>query len=83
MNLTTIVCVVLSHSSETGRRKAMGSDGNTVEIPQEKLQAALASMRKEEETKLAEVHEVLQEAAWRLGEVMEIIKPKEFGDNNG
>lgn len=61
----------------------MGSDGNTVEIPQEKLQAALAFMREEEETKLAEVHEVLQEAAWRLGEVMEMIKPDQFGVDNG
>lgn len=62
----------------------MGSDGNTVEIPQAQLQAAIWKMQlAEEQAKLDEVHEVLKEASWRLGEVMEMIKPEQLGDNNG
>lgn len=62
----------------------MGSDGNTVEIPQMKLQAALMAVQlAEEQAKLEEVHQVLKEASWRLGEVMEMIKPEQLGDNNG
>ena len=62
----------------------MGSDGNTVEIPQMELQAAIMSLQlAEEQAKLDEVHKVLKEASWRLGEVMEMIKPLEFGGDNG
>lgn len=62
----------------------MGSDGNTVEIPQKELQAAIWKLQlAEEQAKLAEVHQVLKEASWRLGEVMEMIKPEQLGDSNG
>ena len=62
----------------------MGSDGNTVEIPQKELQAAIWKLHlAEEQAKLAEVHQVLKEASWRLGEVMEMIKPEQLGDSNG
>lgn len=62
----------------------MGSDGNTVEIPQKELQVALWRLQlAEEQAKLAEVHQVLKEASWRLGEVMEMIKPEQLGDSNG
>ncbi len=62
----------------------MGSDGNTVEIPQKELQAAIMLLQlAEEQAKLDEVHEVLVEASWRLGEVMEMIKPDQFGVDNG
>lgn len=62
----------------------MGSDGNTVEIPQAQLQAAIMKLQlAEEQAKLDEVHEVLKEASWRLGEVMEMIKPDQFGVDNG
>ena len=62
----------------------MGSDGNTVEIPQKELQAAIWKLQlAEEQAKLADVHQVLKEASWRLGEVMEMIKPEQLGDSNG
>lgn len=62
----------------------MGSDGNTVEIPQKELQAAIWKLQlAEEQAKLEEVHQVLKEASWRLGEVMEMIKPEQLGDSNG
>lgn len=62
----------------------MGSDGNTVEIPQKELQVALWRLQlAEEQAKLAEIHQVLEEASWRLGEVMEMIKPEQLGNNNG
>ena len=53
----------------------MGSDGDTVEIPQIELHAAIMKLQlAEEQAKLEEVHQVLKEASWRLGEVIEMIK---------